>query len=413
MSAPTHHDGPELIPPPDPGRVLRLGVVGVGCCAIAAAVGLATKLADADQPGLLSTLRVLVSAVGVLVVGSALSMLPGAPKAWGLAAAAALLAAAVGLPSHWDSARLLAAVMTAVAAAAAVLLLLPRAVRFGVGSVLVLFHFGGILSACTMPEPGPWLSSQAFNRVYYRYLTFVYLRNAYHFYSPEPGPASLLYVLVKYETTDPETGATGHVHEWLEMPRRDVHMKDPLGLSYYRRLSITEMLTSSITAMNSPQTPEKEEAARLRQRASFGLNGQERIPLAPDTVMPFYSQYRVPYPHISRYLVPSYARHLAAELSGPDRRVVSLKIYRLEHRVLNTPAFANGADPFDPATYLPFYLGEFDATGKLVDPQDPMLYWLVPIIPKPGGAAPTDPDRKAYDDYLSKHAGFEVDWRRR
>jgi hypothetical protein len=41
-----------------------------------------------------------------------------------------------------------------------------------------------------------------------------------------------------------------------------------------------------------------------------------------------------------------------------------------------------------------------------------MLYWLVPNVPKRGGASPADPEKKDYIDYLSKHAGFEFDWRR-
>ena len=49
---------------------------------------------------------------------------------------------------------------------------------------------------------------QAFNRVYNPYLQFIYQRNAYHFYSPDPGPASVLVFLLKTETgTDPVTGS--------------------------------------------------------------------------------------------------------------------------------------------------------------------------------------------------------------
>ena len=115
---------------------------------------------------------------------------------------------------------------------------------------------------------------------------------------------------------------------------------------------------------------------------------------------------------MSRYLLPAYAKHLAVELSGPGRRVTRVQIYRLEHRIVQPPAFAAGVDPYNPITYRPFYLGEYDPDGTLVNPKDPLLYWLVPIIPKPGGASPTDPDRRTYDDYLSKHAGYQVNWRR-
>ena len=66
-------------------------------------------------------------------------------------------------------------------------------------------------------------------------------------------------------------------------------------------------------------------------------------------------------------------------------------------------------DPFHPTTYRPYYLGTYDAEGKLLDPEDPMLYWLVPVLPRAGGTSPID--GLDYDDYLSKHAGFKVEWR--
>ena len=55
-------------------------------------------------------------------------------------------------------------------------------------------------------------------------------------------------------------------------------------------------------------------------------------------------------------------------------------------------------------------MGDYDAEGKLLDPEDPMLYWLVPIIPKT--LAPGNTTDLNYDDYLSKHAGFQMDWSR-
>ena len=71
------------------------------------------------------------------------------------------------------------------------------------------------------------------------------------------------------------------------------------------------------------------------------------------------------------------------------------------------PATGQALDPYHPTTYKPFFLGEFDRDGKLVNPQDPMLYWLVPIVSKP----PTPgTDDKNYIDYMSKHAGYVYDW---
>jgi hypothetical protein len=73
-------------------------------------------------------------------------------------------------------------------------------------------------------------------------------------------------------------------------------------------------------------------------------------------------------------------------------------------------------DPYHPTTYRPMFLGEFGfvkdpatpdqpARVELLNPQEPLLYWLVPVIPHPERAAPND-----YDDLMSKHAGLPFDW---
>src|SRR5437667_416198 len=82
------------------------------------------------------------------------------------------------------------------ALAGAALVAAPRPWRQGVISAIIVFHFGGIFMATASPPPTPWLVEQMFQRVYNPYLQFMYLRNAYHFYSPEPGPASLLCFLL-------------------------------------------------------------------------------------------------------------------------------------------------------------------------------------------------------------------------
>src|SRR5207302_9789364 len=111
-------------------------------------------------------------------------------------------------------------------------------------------------------------------------------------------------------------------------------------------------------------------------------------------------------PDISRYILPSYANHILRKEaeSAPDRKPTSVKIYRLEHRVTPPWALVQDINPHHPITYRPYYLGEFaanPATGKveLIDSQDPLLYWLVPILPKP--MSPGDPEKKDFIDYMS------------
>ena len=203
-------------------------------------------------------------------------------------------------------------------------------------------------------------------------------------------------------------------------------MKDPLGLSYYRRLSLTEAASQTLADAQTADTFNRGESQL--SRGAVAINGFTRpgpdgkpeqvvIPVPPAEFEPMHTQYRVPDSLVSRNLLPSYARHLVHELSGPGRRVVNVKMYRLEHRVVPPEYFIGTSrtgrlDPFHPTTYRAYFLGDYDAAGTLVNPRDPLLYWLIPVLPKPGGAAPGDKNHVDYDDYLSKHAGFEVDWRR-
>src|SRR5207245_8728727 len=134
-------------------------------------------------------------------------------------------------------------VLTGAAAAGAGVLQLAPGWRLVAISAAMVFHFTGIFMATTSPPPTPWLTEQLFQRVFNPYLQFVYLRNAYHFYSPEPGPASLVAFHLKTETgSDPSTGAKQYQYEWVVIPRRPADVRDPLGLSYYRRLSLTEQM---------------------------------------------------------------------------------------------------------------------------------------------------------------------------
>jgi hypothetical protein len=425
----------ELIPPPDPQAAYRVALAGLGLSAAAALLGVASAVIWGDTPAVwdgvpssaeaiptaLHTARLVLVGLGALLAGSAISMRPGLWRLWLLATGTGILAAVIGLPDHWDSARLLARVLTALAMAGAALAALKPVYRYSVVSLAVLFHFGGILTATTWPQPTPWITEQLAGRVYQPYLTFVYMRNAYHFYSPEPGPASQLFVLVKYEGTDPATGKPPA--EWEILPRRDQHMKDPLGLTYYRRLSITEAVAGTIPDLFSAQTFEKLDAKQRRVKMAYGLAGKDAIPLAPQELEPQFQQYRVPRQDITRYLLPSYARHICIESSAATgRRVVSVKFYRAEHRITPIAEFIDrptpgggvipGKDPYYPDGYRVYYLGEYTPDGTLVNPQDEMLYWLVPIYRREGGPSPTDPDHQGYYDFLTKHAGYKFEWER-
>ncbi len=395
----------DALPPYEWASARRVALAGVGLLAAAAALGLVATAIDAPPEWWGHGLRLVLVLAGALTAGSAVSMRPDLWQAWALGCAAATLAV-VGTPAHWDSFRLLFGVMAAVAGVWAALRLGPARFRLPVLSALVLFHFGGIFLATTTPPTTPWLTEQVFVRVYNPYLQFLYLRNAYHFYSPEPGPASVLVFLLKTDTgaTDPQTGLPKYTTRWVVMPRRPADVKDPLGLTYFRRLSITEQVARSAPGLALP-TNYFEKSDVLQRRNAVNIPP----PRGRDEVV---VQYRLPQSDVARYVLPSYASHVILENTADknEARRTTVKVYRLEHNVMSVEEFANprklegvNSNPFHPVTYRPYFLGEFNAAGDLVDPQEPMLYWQVPLVPRARG--PKDPEyRRDFIDYLSIHA---------
>jgi hypothetical protein len=135
-----------------------------------------------------------------------------------------------------------------------------------------------------------------------------------------------------------------------------------------------------------------------------------KIPFHPaDNI---HIQYRLPNPDVSRYLLPSYASHVVLQ-NTPDKETAArttVKIYRVEHRTMPVDQFTkrlpdgNYQSPYHPITYRPFFLGEFDARGTLLNPQEDLLYWLVPVLPVNIRDPKANPFKKDYLDYMSVHA---------
>lgn len=390
------------VPPTEPVRVYRLAGLGIALAAAATALGL---VAGESGPSPFATVRLVLVAIGALLAGSALSLRPNLPLAWLLAAVAAGTASQ-GLPEHWDSIRMMARVLAGVAAAGALLAAVSMAVRIAIASVGIAYHFFCIFMATTWPDPTPWFTQQVGTRVVLPYIQFVYLKNAYHFYSPEPGSASHMFFLIVYDTIDPKTGKPEA--EWVTMPDRKAHWRDPMGLSYFRRLSLTEQGSQSMPGI-SEQTAEWREIDARRAGVAQGAHpNTPAIPYSPREIDPI--QYRMPRYDITRYLLPSYAAHLLHAHSTPQRKAKTVRIYRLEHPIPSLYEFSQRDwNPHHPLGFKPFYYGEFaltpDGDAALTDKQDPMLYWLVPILPKLKGA-----DGREFEDFMSKHARYAFDW---
>jgi hypothetical protein len=293
--------------------------------------------------------------------------------------------------AEWDTFRLVLGVFVAVGLVGAVLVMLPQVYRRAVILLLVLLHFGGILTAVfSVPPPNGvacWTTSALWTYIYRPYLQFMYLNNAYHFYSPEPGPATQLWFCVRYE--DPQVPP-----RWIQVPRREDYAS---RLLYQRATALTESTTYG-------RAYPEDIAARTVNRNMK----RDWIPLANDPqLQPEYTQYREPNEITSKKYVTSYARHVARDprsrsLDSPDSPVKSVKVYRVLHMMLNAQEMGSGMSPEEPTKLLPVYMGEFDTDGELLDPKDPLLYWVVPIQFEQDGKGGS-----VIKNYVAVHAGSE------
>lgn len=413
-----HGAGPgaegEPVAAPGAAHAGRLAAIGVGLAVLAGGLAIIPAVIP-----LLSTVRLWLVGLGAVITGYALSLQAAQPRYWLYAAAFGLIAGLIALPPHWDSIRFMFRVLAGVALLGAVFVALNFTWRVRLASALIAFHFCGIFLATTSPAtqagtPPYWITEQLFNKIFMHYLQFVYLRNAYHFYSPEPGPASIVAFLIKTKAgKEIINGEERDRYErrWVVIPRRPQDVKDPLGVSYFRRLSITEQ----VAAPGSPVvTSESSEIYQRRMMAFYeeprgpGRVVEQLIPLNP--YEPMESQYRMPSLITYRYLLPSYAQHIIHEEVDRDKMEdTTVMIYQLVHRTMNVQEARAGVAPFAPGAYRAFYLGEYNVHGELVNPRDPMLYWHVPVYARQPGYF-TDENPEKFEDYLSRHAGLTFNW---
>jgi hypothetical protein len=313
-------------------------------------------------------------------------------------------------PLDWDSMRLFLGILFVVALGSAPLILVSQTVRRLVVSLLIVLHFGGICTAVMSAPPAPWLVQQIWGRIYQPYLEFMYLNNAYHFYAPEPGPASYLWFRMYYE--DHEGKLWAH---WIKVPDMDEKgwHKNTLALEYQRILALTENVVpvdptpSMYKTAGDGTTVYADWYARRLEHSPEHLVAEPVIgKQAPEVdcllvpypfFIPIQQQYQKPNAN-SVALLASYARHVCREKhpEHPEWKIHSVKIYRVVHMIPEVGAFVNERmDPRDPANYRPYYMGKynpqgdlldarrFDEGGKLINPGDPYLFWLLPNLREP------------------------------
>jgi|SRR5579884_262404 len=369
-------------------------------------------------------LRVLLLGAGLLLAGAAVARrlqtasweLEDRVESAGVLAVSAFVAllSYLALDKSWDSGEMFLEAVIGIALFGSFIVLLPRTGRRIAAVAFVLFHFCGILTAVTsVPprnDPPPWLSTLIWSKFYRHYLFFTHFTNAYHFYSPDPGPPTLVWFHIEYAD-----GST----RWKKIPNRE---ESPIGLHHQRMLAAAE---STITPAGPPIMTQDlirqfEQKTKLKYELFPGIphaSGEEimnRRKLAGEIykfvdpndkrpaplwliyeeMPPLMSQYSEPM-EFSRLLIASYARHVAHAETDPANPVKAVRVYRLVHKMITPKELYEGKDPLDPTNFLSFYMGKYDPDGKILDPDDPFLFWHVPIVrvskryPEPGTYAPT------------------------
>jgi hypothetical protein len=369
-------------------RPHHLGIAGTMTPLGLAAVGAGLGMTVYGKPeSLLAVTTAILGVVAMVLAGLCISRRPKDSLTLLLAGGTAVLAGFATNPA-WDSIRLMQWVMAGTAIVCAGIVLLPQTGQRIAFSLLVLYHFAGIGSAVTSPPPTPWLTGQLWSRVFRPHLEFNYVNNAYQFYSPQPGPAQVLWFCI--------TGTDGQ-SRWYKTPIKG-ELLDPLGTEYFRRLSLTERANQ-----NAPVGPNRD-AQFARQSLAHDF------PLLPDVLALESPQYRMPNEH-GRHIIRGYAEH-AARVLGTGRKktdgspvpVGSVKIYLAQHQMLGQYAYQKGEDPYAPETYRPYYVGQFDGQGRemMNDFEGSLLYWIIPIYRVPLG----DP-KGELRNYVAVHAGSD------
>ncbi|MGL4552540.1 MAG: hypothetical protein ACRC33_15310 [Gemmataceae bacterium] len=307
-------------------------------------------------------------------------------------ASAALIAAGMalsGINPAWGSARLLLGAGSVLGFGATALVLLPPVPRKVLLSLWIVFHFGGMFTSFSSIDPpgsqGPFLSKHLWAFVYRPYLQFLYLTNAYHFYSPDPGAPNLLWFAVHYSDGS---------YLWVRIPSRE---KGQIGMHYQRLLALPEhsftqkpgwpLTKAAVAGLRTDLYDEDRLWDNINERRVRGSGVRYRnpetkrssfIPLLADIDVSV--QYREPTDNHKRMIASVAHRMLRVAPKREGLEVRSVKVYRVTHNLLTPYELSRGVSPFIKSKYWPYFLGEFNADGEMVNPLDPFLYWYVPIL---------------------------------
>jgi len=292
------------------------------------------------------------------------------------------------MDASWDSLILTSSVFTGVSLFVGIFALLPLLAKKTTAICFVLFHFASIVTAVTSIEPpnapASWLATNLWAYYFRHYLTFAYLNNAYHFYSPEPGPPVLLWSKIQYGDGS---------FRWFKIPNRT---ESPIQMHYQRMLSVTE--STNVASSNTPDNWEE----KLQRRNLAGLANQPQITPLNRSMSQSY-MFKEPADY-SKRMLSSYALYLTKKFTHPvdkpEVNIDNIKIYRVTHSIITPTDMSRGESALDATLYYPYFMGSFDKKGNLIDPNDAFLYFLLPIT---RNANPNEPSTLNHS--LDIHAG--------
>lgn len=371
------------------------------------------------HPGLAIVLWLLIgpmTIVGTLRtwshLGSGAEMTPALEKSVMLMQAAlACLAAGFALAPFADTLAFFFSILTGFLAASASWTALSMNGRWLVLSAVFVTHFLMIINATLAAPPSSWMMGQLWTRMSRPYLEFMYLNNAYHFYAPDPGPASYLWFRVYFKNAAGESVDA----KWVKVPDIDPIHNSPyrVALEYQRHLSVTENTVGGdspplfVSGPDGKLYPSESFSARIwnspgGQKEILGQPKQTHVMDVP--FHPFLNneaQIHVP-ALAAKFMFESYVRyiaHLPYDVP-PGYEIDFIRVYLVTHIIPPWQVFTAGMEPTDPEFYRPYYMGKYFPDGKLVDDKEPLLYWLLPIL-RDNPAWPDSPIRS----YAHAHAG--------
>ncbi|MFO0970341.1 MAG: hypothetical protein U0793_32735 [Gemmataceae bacterium] len=126
------------------------------------------------------------------------------------------------------------------------------------------------------------------------------------------------------------------------------------------------------------------------------------VPFHPSVALT--SQYAAPTQNV-QHLVESFVRHISTRPhpDHPDWKLRSVKVYKVKHELFGWDQMLAKRDPTDPVTFSPWYMGEYDPNGVIVNRKDPFLFWMLPIL-RNNYSDPSSPLSLTLS-FMHRHAG--------